>query len=288
MTGFGRSGVTENGKQFEVEIKTVNHRYLDINLRIPRTMGFLEDGLRQTIKQVLNRGRVEVFANFSDASKEGTALVVNQPILESYLECFKQVATEHDIQNDITMASLVKVADVFVPAETETDEELLTNMLRCATEEALRHVQAMRTMEGEKMRDDILLRCDKIEQYVQKIEDRSSTVVLEYKQKLEKRLQELLEDITIDETKLATEVAFMADRACVAEETTRLNSHIQQMRKFCDTKGPIGRKMDFLVQEMNRETNTIGSKSNDLELTNIVVEIKSEIEKIREQVQNIE
>jgi uncharacterized protein (TIGR00255 family) len=288
MTGFGRAEITQSNKQFEVEIKTVNHRYLDINLRIPRNMGFLEEGLRQTIKQALKRGRIEVFVNFKDTSKEGAALVVNRLVLESYLDCFREVEDTYKINNDITMTSLIKAVDIFVPAEKADDEAMLTSILIDATGKALENVKKMRASEGEKMRDDILMCCGKIEKYVQEVERRSPDVVLEYKEKLEKRLEELLGDVKIDENKIATEVGFLADRSCVAEETTRLNSHMQQLRCFCDATGPIGRKLDFLVQEMNREANTIGSKSNDLELTNIVVEIKSEIEKIREQVQNIE
>ncbi len=288
MTGFGRASVSREGREFSVEIKTVNHRYLDLSIRVPKTMLFLEDAIRKEIKSRLSRGRVEVYVYYTDLSGQNADINVNKPLLHAYLRCFLEVEAEMELANNITMADMLRLNDIFCPTEHELDEAFVLEMMREALKQAVEKLTEMRNIEGTQMTKDIASRTREIAERLAEIEKRAPEVVCEYREKLSKRITELLDGAVLDEAKLTSEIVFFADRACIAEEITRLNSHLEQMNEYMLSEEPVGRKLDFLVQEMNREANTIGSKANDLRITGFVLDIKSEIEKIREQVQNIE
>ena len=288
MTGYGRCVETLNGREITVELRSVNNRFLDCNVRIPRAFSYAEEGVRQAVKQAVSRGKVDVFITVQTPEGENEKISVNRPVLEGYLGALKAIAADYDVRDDISVSSLSRLPDVFLVEKAEEDEKQNTADILSVVQKALDAYSAMRATEGANMVADLRTRAADILEYVEKIEKRSPETVTEYQTRLYSKMQEVLEDQTIDEARILTEAAIYADKICVDEETVRLRSHLGQMEDLLGKGGAVGRKLDFLVQEMNRETNTIGSKCNDLEMTEYVVEIKALLEKIREQIQNIE
>lgn len=288
MTGFGRCEVAENNRKFTVEMKAVNHRYLDVNIKMPKSLNFFESAIRTELKNYISRGKVDVFINVSNLTGNDTAVIVNAPLAAEYKAAIDQIGEQLGISHEVSAYQLSRLPEVITLEKNELDKEAALALLMQAVNEALSDFNAIRSREGEKLCDDISSRLDTIEGYVSFIEQRSPQTVVEYRERLTRKMQEVLENTHIDESRILTEAAMYADRIAVDEETVRLRSHISQMRELLKSKTPVGRKLDFIVQELNRETNTIGSKCNDSEIVKIVLDTKSEIEKIREQVQNIE
>lgn len=289
MTGFGRGEYKDDNYYFLVECKTINHKYCDINARLPRKISFLEDKIRNLVKDYAKRGRVDLYIKLDLLGSEDVNLKFDETLATQYVNILKQIKDKFDLVDDISVMNVAKFPDVVKSEEKEEDEELLWSMFKKALEEALVKLKEMRSEEGKKLAEDIAMRCDLLKNYIEEIEKYSYNVVIDYKEKLNNRISEILENPSIiDENRLAQEVAIYADKSSITEEIVRFNSHIEQLKKTVIKNESIGRKIDFLIQEMNRETNTIGSKSSDLNITNLVVEVKSELEKIREQIQNIE
>ena len=288
MTGYGRCENEEDGRKFSVEIKSVNHRYNDISIRLPRTMNYLEDKIRKTLMKKIMRGKTDVYINFESFSDDDVNIKVNDALAGAYCEKLKYLRMKYGLTCVDTLELVAKVPDVITVEKVQDDEDTVWNALLPALEGALDNFVSMREAEGEALKADILNKAEIIENYVNEIKERAPLVSEDYRQRLEARLNELLADTAIDEQRILTEVTIFADRACIDEEITRLTSHISQLRDIFQKEEPIGRKLDFLIQEMNREANTIASKSNDIKVTQITIDLKSEIEKIREQIQNIE
>ena len=288
MTGYGRGKAEDDRREVTVELKTVNHRYLDINVRMPRVMTLLEEDVRKRIQQSLSRGRVEVYVSYKNKAQDQITVTLNMPVAESYHAAFQTLAEKFNIDMKPDLALLTSVSDIFTVTEQEENEEELKELLFKALDEALGIVREMREKEGRFLATDVIERAQLINNMIDAVEKQSPTVVEDYRRKLEQRLKELLKTTELDEARFQTEVAYFADRSNITEEIIRLRSHLSQLRHTLEAGGTIGRKLDFIVQEMNREANTIGSKSSDITITNYVVDIKSEIEKIREQIQNIE
>lgn len=289
MTSFGRAQ-SEEGKNYfiSLEMKSVNNRYLDINIRLPKFMISLEENIRKIINKRLSRGKVDVFVNYKSYENSNVMPVADVELAKKYLECIKNLEDTLGVKDDMTISKLIKIPDIItLDVEDENLDEVLQE-LAPLVDSSLDMMIEMREREGSKLKEDILSKLQVIESEVKKIEELSENVPKEYKKKLEDRIKELTSGMELDEERIAMEVAIFADKVAVDEEFTRLYSHIDQMRKTLELDEPIGRKLDFLIQEMNRETNTIGSKCNDINMTNIVINIKNIIEKIREQVQNIE
>jgi uncharacterized protein (TIGR00255 family) len=288
MTGFGRGQSQNEGRTFLVEIKTVNHRYSDIFVKMPRHLSFMEDKIRDLAGKSLSRGKIDLFISYEDTSELAKKVVFDEGLAKAYLEAAKIMRDKFEVKDDITVSLLTKFPDILKVEKSEEDEQKLWLLLKEALENALMALVKMRESEGERLKYDLLEKCNFIENSLKDIIKRAPEVVKEYKIKLENRIKELLDQQTIDENRLATEIAFFADRCSIDEEIVRLGCHITQMREILKNSQPVGRKLDFLIQEMNREINTIGSKANDLQITRTVVEVKSEIEKLREQIQNVE
>ena len=289
MTGFGRGEYKDDNYQFLVECKTINHKYADINIRLPRKLSFLEDKARILVKDYIKRGRVDLYIKLDLLGSEDVNLKFDEALATQYVSILKQIKDKFDLVDDISVMNIAKFPDVIKTEEKEDDEDKLWSMLKVALENALLKLKEMRSEEGKKLAEDIQNRCDLLKNYIEDIEKYSYNVVIDYKEKLKNRISDMLEDPSIiDESRLAQEVAIYADKSSITEEIVRFKSHIEQLKKTIKKNESIGRKIDFLIQEMNRETNTIGSKSSDLNITNLVVEVKSELEKIREQIQNIE
>lgn len=288
MTGFGRATFEDDSRSFTVEIKTINHRYCDINLKMPKSLISIEDKIRATIQKKINRGKVDVFINLTTYDKKDIRTVFNETLADSYVECLQSIKNRYDIKDDISLSLVAKFPEVVTIQQQEEDVERLWKSLLGPLNEAVDMLLKMRQIEGNKLQENIIEKCNNIKNILDNIEERAPLVPITYKQKLKERLKELLEDYNIDENRMAMEVAILADRACIDEEIVRLNSHIIQMQETLKLDESIGRKLDFIVQEMNRETNTIASKANDLNISNLAISIKNEIEKIREQIQNIE
>ena len=289
MTGFGRATSDEEGKgSFSIEIKSINHRYLDLNVRMPRSMISLEEKVRKFIGENLSRGKVDIFINYNNYNKQSAEAKFNKALGDSYAKVLEEIRERYDVRDDISVSLIAGFPDVVYVEESEEDLEDIWQSLLAALKKAVNLLISMREREGEKLSEDILKKCDIIKESLKLIEERSPQLVLEYKKKLTDRIKELLGDTTIDENRLNLELAIFADKSSIDEELTRLYSHITQVKETLKSKEPIGRKLDFLVQEMNREANTIASKANDLDITNIALNIKNHIEKIREQIQNIE
>ncbi len=288
MTGFGRAQETIDGMSITVEMKSVNHRYFDFSSRVPRVYGFLEEKLKSYIQSYVSRGKLECYVQIEALEIEDCVVSVNHSLAAGYIDALRELAEKYELTDDITVSSVAKYHDIFSVHKTEADEERIWNAVRAVTDKALASFISMREREGEKLKADILSRCDTILENVKFIEERSPQTVIEYNGKLLDRMKNVLEDVQVDEQRLLTEAAIYADKIAVAEETVRLRSHIEQMHEFMDSEIAIGRKTDFLIQEFNREANTIGSKAQDVEIARKVIDIKAEIEKIREQVQNIE
>ncbi len=290
MTGYGRAQDTIDSISITVELKSVNHRYFEFNSRVPRNYGFLEEKLKSYVASRVSRGKVECYVSVENLEDDNVEILVNHSLASSYLSALKELAerNELNLRDDLALSSLARYNDIFTVHKTEADEEKIWNAVKTVAETAVTKFIEMRQDEGEKLKNDVLSRIDIILSKVKEIEIRSPETVKEYNDKLLSRINEYLSNVQIDEQRLLTECAIFADKVAVAEETVRLRSHIDQLRQFMDSTESIGRKIDFLVQEMNREANTIGSKAQDVTIARNVIDIKSEIEKIREQIQNIE
>ena len=288
MTGYGRARMTIHDRDITVELRSVNHRYLDVNVKAPRVYGFLDEAVKSKVGTIIARGKVDVFVSIDASAAGDEKIILNRTILEGYLDALHTIRDEYGLRDDISVMSLAKMPDVFTAEKQEADADEIKSSVLQVLEAAAADFCAMREREGEKMREDILSRGQTILSLVGQVEKRSPKAVEEYRAKLTARMNEVLADTTIDPQRILAEAAIYADRTAVDEETVRLRSHVQQLQQMAADTKPVGRKLDFLIQEMNREANTIGSKANDMELAKIVVDLKAEIEKIREQVQNIE
>lgn len=289
MTSFGRSNSEEGKKRvFTVEMKSVNSRYLDVNIRMPKSIISLEEEIRKMISNSLNRGKVDVFINIKNYNEGAGVPKVDINLAQGYLQCLKEIEEKLNIKNDISVMQIARFPEVITMIEEEDKIDEIWEELKPLISSSLDMMINMREVEGEKLKEDILIKINQIEDLVSKVEEFADSIPKVFKQKLEERLKDLLGNVEVDENRIATEVCILADKATVDEEIIRLNSHINQVRETLKLNEPIGRKLDFIVQEMNRETNTIGSKSSDIQMTNIVIDIKNILEKIREQVQNIE
>ena len=289
MTGFGRGEYKNDNYHFLVECKTINHKYCDINVRLPRKISFLEDKIRNYVKSFVKRGRVDLYIKLDLIGSEDVNLKFDDKLASQYVGILNEIKEKFNLQDDISVMSIAKFPDIVKCEEKEEDEDLYWGMLKEALDMALERLGQMRRAEGEKLAQDTLERCDILKDLLNEIEKYSDTVVNEYREKLNVRINEILDNPSIiDENRLAQEVAIFADKSSITEEIVRFRSHIEQLKNTVVKNDSIGRKIDFLIQEMNREVNTTGSKSSNIHITNLVVEVKSELEKIREQIQNIE
>ena len=288
MTGYGRARQTLHERDITVELRSVNHRYLDVNVKAPRIYGFLEEAAKTAVSKLIARGKVDVYISIDSSAAGDVRIALNHKLLESYLEALHEMRDTYELTDDISVMRLARMPEVFSTEKQEADADELTKDVLEVLAAAGADFCNMRAREGVKMKEDILSRGQTILGKVSEVEVRSPKAVEEYRAKLTARMNEVLSDTTIDPQRILAEAAIYADRTAVDEETVRLRSHISQLQNMAMEEKPIGRKLDFLIQEMNREANTIGSKANDIELAQIVVDIKSEIEKIREQIQNIE
>ena len=288
MTGFGRCEVAENSRKFTVEMKSVNHRYLDVNIKMPKKLNFFESAIRGELKNFISRGKVDIFISYEDFSEDTSSVRYNKELAGEYLKYLRQMAEDFGLDDDIRVSTLSKYPEVFTMEEQGIDEDELWKELKKAVTGAAEMFVQTRITEGEHLRDDLIEKLDAMLTLVDFVAERSPQIVGEYRQKLEDKVRELLADNTVDEGRLLTEVTIFADKICVDEEVVRLRSHIETTKKTLKEGGSIGRKLDFIAQEMNREANTILSKANDLEVSNCAIELKTEIEKVREQIQNIE
>ena len=288
MTGYGRAVETFENKEITVEIRSVNNRYLDCSVKLPRLFSYVEDAIKKKVKESISRGKVDVFVTVNIAAGTDTQITLNRPVLESYLAAMKTIAADYEVKDDISVTALTRFSDIFVVEKQEEDEEQSMKELLSVVDAALEKHTEMRIREGEALEADLRNRAVTILDLVSKVEERSPITVKEYRERLAAKMREVLENTNIDESRILTEAAIFSDKVAVDEETVRLRSHFDQLDSMLKSGGPIGRKLDFLLQEMNRESNTIGSKGNDLEQARTVVDIKAELEKIREQVQNIE
>lgn len=288
MTGFGRAQETVDGMTVTVELKSVNHRYFEFTAKVPRTYGFLEEKLKSFLNARVSRGKMECYVSSENLEESDMEVIVNPSLAKGYVDALRTLSETFGLKEDYSAISIAKFPDVLTLRKAPADEEKIWNAVQKVTELAVERFVTMRETEGEKLRADILSKADTILEHVAFVESRSPQTVREYHEKLRQRMEELLENTQVDEQRLLTEAAVFADKVAVDEETVRLRSHISQLREFLNADEPIGRKLDFLVQEMNRESNTIGSKAQDVEIAKRVIAIKAEVEKIREQVQNIE
>lgn len=288
MTGYGRSQQLADGMNITVEIKSVNHRYFEFSSKLPRNYGFLDEKLKSFFNGKLTRGKMECYVQIEAVEEPDTVISLNHSLVKGYLDAYKELAETYGLENNVKVSDISRVSDIFMVRKQAADEDRIWNAVQTVAEAALEGFIAMREREGARLKADVLSRLDEIIGNVEFIEVRSPQTVAEYNEKLLGRLRELLADTHIDEQRILTEAAIFADKIAVAEETVRLRSHISQLRSFLEQSDAVGKKMDFLVQELNREANTIGSKAQDVEIARRVVAIKAEIEKIREQIQNIE
>lgn len=288
MTGFGRGEATVDGRDITVEIKSVNHRYFEFNCRTTRGFGFLEEKLKSYIKERVSRGKIDMFVSLSQKEDTESIVKINPSLALGYINALKKLSDEYGVKDDISVSTVSSYSDIFQVHKAPEDEEEVWNAVKPVLDTALNNFIAMRETEGEKMKADVMSRAKHILSIVDEIESRSPERVKEYEARLKERIEELLGSADYDEQRVITEVAIFADKVAVDEETVRLRSHFDQLKSMMDSDGEVGRKLDFIIQEMNREANTIGSKANDSSLSHMVVDIKAEIEKIREQIQNIE
>jgi len=288
MTGFGRGTSETEEMGYTIEIKSVNHRYLDLNIKLPKSLISLEGRIRKEIQSKLNRGKIDLFLTQNVYQIKNEKAIFNKEVADSFYTCLQSIKERYTITDDISVSLISKFPEVITVEQKEEDLETIWNMINTALSGAIDKLKYMRVIEGEKLKEDMLLKLTQIEGMVLKVEAKAPMVPLIYKEKLQNRIKELIADNQIDENRLYTEVTMFSDRSCIDEEIVRLKSHISQLKSTLDMNEPVGRKLDFIVQELNRETNTIGSKANDLEITKYVMEMKNDIEKIREQIQNIE
>ncbi len=288
MTGFGRCEISEAERKFTVEMKGVNHRYLDVNIRMPKKLNFFETSIRNLMKQYVQRGKVDVFITYEDTSESQVSLKYNSSLAEEYMEAFHTMQEQFGLDFDIRVSTLSRCPEILTMEEQDVDEKELWSILEKAVSGACEQFVETRIIEGENLKKDLIRKLDGMLSVVDEIEKRSPQILAEYREKLEAKLSEVLESTQIDENRIATELVLFADKICTDEETVRLRSHIEHMKATLDYDEGIGRKLDFIAQEMNREANTILSKANDLETSNDAINLKTEIEKVREQIQNIE
>ena len=288
MTGYGRAVETVNGREFTVELRSVNNRYLDCTVKLPRSLTFAEEAVKQAVKGTISRGKVDVFITVRSEGASDVKITLNAAMVEGYLSAMKQMVSEYGVQDDISVSVISRMPEVFTVEKPEVDEEQLLSDLMGVVKKALTAYDAMRAAEGKALENDLRNRGNTILELVSQVEAGNGQTVIDYRTRLYNKLQEVLANTSIDESRILTEAAIFADKVAVDEETVRLRSHLEQMNNMLTTGGAIGRKLDFLLQEMNRESNTIGSKCSDVKLARIVVDIKAELEKIREQTQNIE
>ena len=288
MTGFGRAKLEKNNRIYNIEIKSVNHKYSDISIKMPRSFSYLEEKLKKEISSNISRGKIDVYITFENYSDAGKEIIVNKELVQEYLEKFREISVGTELSMNIPVTEITKLPDVLTIKETDEDEEQIESELLECMNMAIDNFVSMREQEGNKIKEDLIERINKVEVAKNKISEYSTGLIDEYVVKLEERVKQILKTNIVDESRLAMEVVLYADKCSVEEELTRLDSHICQFRKLIEETNPVGKKLDFLMQEMNRETNTMGSKSGSIEITNIVVDIKTELEDIREQIQNIE
>jgi uncharacterized protein (TIGR00255 family) len=288
MTGYGRAVETVNGREFTVEVRSVNNRYLDCTVKLPRSLNFAEEAVKQAVKASISRGKVDVYISVHAENGVEAKVILNTGVVEGYLAAMEQMAANYPVRNDISVSLLSRMPEVFTVDKPEVDEEQLLADLMSVVKNALAGYDAMRCTEGKALENDLRSRGNTILDFVAQVEQGNAQTVIDYRTRLENKIREVLENTNIDESRILTEAAIFADKVAVDEETVRLRSHLEQMNTMLTTGGAVGRKLDFLLQEMNRETNTIGSKCTDVRLARIVVDIKAELEKIREQTQNIE
>lgn len=288
MTGYGRAQGSFSGGEITVEIKSVNNRYLDCGVKLPRVYSFAEDAVKGLVQRTISRGKVDVFITVNSAGADNMKITLNAPVVEGYLSALKQLARDYDVRDDISVSSLSRFSDVLIMEKQEEDEQEVREALLGVAEQALSAFDEMRSREGQALKQDLLQKADGILELVAQVEARSPVTVAAYRERLTAKMMEVLENSAIDEARIIQEAAIYADKVAVDEETVRLRSHVEQFRAMLSGGGVIGRKLDFLMQEMNREANTIGSKGSDVEQARTVVELKSQLEKIREQIQNIE
>ena len=288
MTGYGNATKVFASREITAEIRSVNNRYLDCNVKMPRAFSFAEDAVKQTVKQFITRGKVDVYISVNQLEGTEVAITLNRPVLEGYLKALKTIAQDYDVRDDVSVNSLSRLPDVFLVEKAKEDEDQLMADILSVVTEALEKYNAMRQKEGQALAEDLVSKSENILSFVDMVEKRSPITLQEYRQKLTSRMEEVLQNTNLDENRILQEAAIYADKIAVDEEIVRLRSHVAQLQSMLRGNEPVGRKLDFLLQEMNRETNTIGSKGNDLEQARVVVEMKSELEKIREQIQNIE
>lgn len=288
MTGYGGAKGSAEGLSVSIELKSVNNRYLDVSVKLPRTMLFAEEPIKAAVGRHISRGKVDVFVTVDQSASDDMEVRVNEPLLKGYIEALSAAVEKFGLQNDMTVMSLCRLPDVLSTDRREIDSSALMTGITEILERALTEYDAMRLREGEKLRDDVLARLETISRLTGVVEENAPKTVAEYRARLEQKLQEVLATANIDESRVLTEAAIFADKIAVDEETVRLRSHISQLRGLTNGESPAGRKMDFLIQELNREANTIGSKCQNADIAHVVVELKAEIEKIREQIQNVE
>ena len=287
MTGFGRASLESNGKNYIIEIKTVNNKYSDITVKSPKRLSFMEDKIRKQITNRITRGKVEVSVSFFDFSNKSKNVVLNKEIAKEYIKQLREIADENNLSENISVVEIAKLPDILNSIDSDNDEEIASEALQCLNM-ALDSLIEMRKAEGKNIKQDLLVRIERVQNLVDKIAENSKGIVEEYVSKLEKRVKEILKTDVVDENRIAQEAVIYADKTSIEEELTRLNSHIVQFKELVNSDGPVGKKLDFMIQEMNIETNTIGSKAGSGEITKAVIDLKVELEDIREQIQNIE
>lgn len=287
MTGFGRACFENNGKNYIIEIKTVNNKYSDITVKSPKRLSFMEDKIRKQIANRITRGKIEVSVSFFDFSNKSKNVVLNKEIAKEYIKQLREIADENNLSENISVVEIAKLPDILNSIDSDNDDEITNETLKCLNM-ALDSLIDMRKTEGENIKLDLLIRIERVQKLVDKIAENSKGIVEEYVSKLEKRVKEILKTDVVDENRIAQEAVIYADKTSIEEELTRLNSHIVQFKELVNSEGPVGKKLDFMIQEMNRETNTIGSKAGSGEITKAVIDLKVELEDIREQIQNIE
>lgn len=288
MTGFGKSKLEVNGRLYNIEIKSVNHRYCDINVRLPRSISCYENEVKKEVSNKVSRGKIDVFIDFVNYTNEGKNVVINKELAKIYIKQLKELAKEEGLNDNINITEISKMPDVLQLTSEDDESNIILQELKQCLDTALENFVSMRAIEGNKIKEDLLKRINNIDLMVKEISSNSTGLIEEYVVKLKERIQEILKTDIVDEERIAQETVIFADKSSIQEELTRLNSHIQQFKALLNSEGAIGKKLDFIIQEMNRESNTIASKSVKLEITNLVIEIKTELEDIREQIQNIE
>lgn len=288
MTGFGKSKLEINGRSYNIEIKSVNHRYCDINVKLPRSISFYENAIKKVISANVSRGKIDVFVDYTNYTNEGKAVVINKDLAKIYIKQLRELAVEEQLNDNINITEISKMPDVLQLKVDEDENDIILNELMQCLNNAVENFVMMRSIEGEKIKEDLLKRISHIKSMIKEISENTTGLMDEYVVKLKDRIKEILKTDVIDESRIAQETVIFADKSSIQEELTRLDSHIHQFENLLQSEGAIGKKLDFIIQEMNRESNTIASKSVKLEITNLVIEIKTELEDIREQVQNIE